>query len=36
MEHDVREENRPDSERLDVGDDVTVSWDDRSVAVVSE
>ena len=36
MELDVREENRPDSERLDVGDDVTVSWDDRSVAVVSE
>jgi spermidine/putrescine ABC transporter ATP-binding subunit len=36
MEIDVREENRPDSERLDVGDEVTVSWDDRAVAVVSE
>ena len=36
MELDVREENRPDSHRLDVGDDVTVSWDDRAVAVVSE
>ena len=35
MEIDVREENRPDSSRLDVGDDVTVSWDDRAVAVVS-
>jgi spermidine/putrescine ABC transporter ATP-binding subunit len=36
MELDVREENRPDSSRLAVGDDVTVSWDDRAVAVVSE
>jgi len=36
MEIDVREENRPDSERLEAGDDVTVSWDDRAVAVVSE
>ena len=36
MEIDVREENRPDSHRLDVGDDVVVSWDDRAVAVVSE
>ncbi len=36
MELEVREENRPDAHRLDVGEDVTVSWDDRAVAVVSE
>jgi ABC-type Fe3+/spermidine/putrescine transport system ATPase subunit len=36
MELEVREENRPDAHRLDVGDEVTVSWDDRAVAVVSE
>lgn len=34
MEIDVREENRPDADRLAAGDDVTVSWDHRAVAVV--
>ncbi len=36
MEIDVREENRPDARRHERGDEVTVSWDDRAVAVVAE
>ena len=36
MEIDVREENRPDARRHERGDEITVSWDDRAVAVVAE
>ena len=35
MQIDVREENRPDADRHDVGAEVTVSWDDRAVALVT-
>jgi spermidine/putrescine transport system ATP-binding protein len=35
MQIDVREENRPDADRHDVGSEVTVSWDDRAVALVT-
>jgi len=34
MELEVREANKPDSERFDVGDEVTVSWESSAAALV--
>jgi hypothetical protein len=36
MQLDVRGENRPHDERLDLGDEVTVSWEPGSVSVVRD
>ena len=36
MQLDVRGENRPHDERLDLGDEGTVSWEPGSVSVVRD